>query len=75
MLDHRGFSAYITTNGLELVEFEPRINQQTHTVTCWIAGPVGQVRRTVVAEMVILTTLHQPLAFHRSLARPRQQGR
>ncbi|KAM5535168.1 hypothetical protein V8D89_011104 [Ganoderma adspersum] len=42
MLDHRGFSAYITTNGLELVEFEPRVNQQTHTVTCWIAGPVGQ---------------------------------
>ncbi|PIL23989.1 hypothetical protein GSI_13740 [Ganoderma sinense ZZ0214-1] len=42
MLDHRGFSAYITTNKLELVEFEPRVDQQTHTVTCWIEGPVGQ---------------------------------
>ncbi|KAI1795887.1 hypothetical protein LXA43DRAFT_881095 [Ganoderma leucocontextum] len=42
MLDHRGFSAYITSNGLELVEFEPRVNAKTHTVTCWIAGPVGR---------------------------------
>ncbi|TBU50770.1 hypothetical protein BD309DRAFT_1075414 [Dichomitus squalens] len=42
MLDHRGFSAWITSDGLELVEFEPRINTQAHTVTCWIAGSVGQ---------------------------------
>ncbi|TBU35987.1 hypothetical protein BD311DRAFT_793163 [Dichomitus squalens] len=42
MLDHRGFSAWITSDGLELVEFEPRVNDQAHTVTCWIAGSVGQ---------------------------------
>nr|VWO98646.1 Pheromone processing endoprotease KexB (EC [Ganoderma boninense] len=42
MLDHRGFSAYITSNKLELVEFEPRVDARTHTVTCWIEGPAGQ---------------------------------
>ena len=57
MLDHRGFSAYITANGLELVEFEPRVNQQTHTATCWIDGPAGQVRSTAVTWMSILTRL------------------
>ncbi|KAI0721099.1 hypothetical protein C8T65DRAFT_692570 [Cerioporus squamosus] len=41
MLDHRGFSAWITSNDLELVEFEPRTNNNNHTVTCWIVGTVG----------------------------------
>lgn len=44
MLDYRGFSAWITSDDLELVEFEPRTNTKTHTVTCWIAGNAGKVR-------------------------------
>ena len=43
MLDYRGFSAWITTEDEELVEFESRFNDKTNTVTCWIAGPVGKV--------------------------------
>ncbi|RPD66128.1 hypothetical protein L226DRAFT_609027 [Lentinus tigrinus ALCF2SS1-7] len=42
MLDHRGFSAWITSDDLELVEFEPRTNNNLHTVTCWIVGTVGK---------------------------------
>ncbi|KAH9946121.1 uncharacterized protein BXZ73DRAFT_36916 [Epithele typhae] len=42
MLDYRGFSAWITVDDLELVEFEPRINEAEHTVICWIAGVPGK---------------------------------
>ncbi|KAI0748114.1 hypothetical protein C8Q80DRAFT_1270558 [Daedaleopsis nitida] len=42
MLDYRGFSAWITSDDLELVEFEPRTNRNNHTVTCWISGTSGK---------------------------------
>ena len=43
MLDCRGFSAWITSDDLEHVEFEPRFNHSTNAVTCWIAGMAGKV--------------------------------
>ncbi|CDO68294.1 hypothetical protein BN946_scf184799.g21 [Trametes cinnabarina] len=42
MLEHRGFSAWITSEDMGLMEFEPRVDEKNHTVTCWIAGPVGK---------------------------------
>ncbi|KAI0374883.1 hypothetical protein BV20DRAFT_934733 [Pilatotrama ljubarskyi] len=42
MIELRGFSAWITSDDLELIEFEPRIDQNNNTVTCWIAGPIGK---------------------------------
>ena len=51
MLDYRGFSAWITTDEGELVEFEPRVNSKANTVTCWIAGPVGKVRKLSVSKL------------------------
>ncbi|EIW60360.1 uncharacterized protein TRAVEDRAFT_145680 [Trametes versicolor FP-101664 SS1] len=42
MIDFRGFSAWITCDDMELAEFEPRFDEKNHTVTCWIAGPVGK---------------------------------
>ncbi|KAH9854222.1 hypothetical protein C2E23DRAFT_754053 [Lenzites betulinus] len=42
MIEHRGFSAWITSDNMQLVEFEPRVDEKTHTITCWIAGPVGK---------------------------------
>ncbi|KAI0362088.1 hypothetical protein OH77DRAFT_1499876 [Trametes cingulata] len=42
MIELRGFSAWITSEDLELVEFEPRVDEKNHTVTCWIAGPIGK---------------------------------
>ena len=41
MLDFRGFSAWITSDGLELVEFESRVKD--NTVTCWVAGTANKV--------------------------------
>ncbi|KAJ2989619.1 hypothetical protein NUW54_g8724 [Trametes sanguinea] len=42
MLEHRGFSAWITSENMGLAEIEPRVDEKNHTVTCWIAGPVGK---------------------------------
>lgn len=43
MLTHRGFSAWITSDNMELVEFEPRTDEKANKVICWIAGPIGKV--------------------------------
>ncbi|KAI0780949.1 hypothetical protein BD413DRAFT_660032 [Trametes elegans] len=42
MLTHRGFSAWITSDNMELVEFEPRTDEKANKVICWIAGPIGK---------------------------------
>ncbi|KAI0336526.1 hypothetical protein GY45DRAFT_1366035 [Cubamyces sp. BRFM 1775] len=39
MIEHRGFSAWITSEDVALLEIEPRVDEKKHTVTCWIAGP------------------------------------
>ncbi|KAI0670393.1 hypothetical protein C8Q78DRAFT_1138815 [Trametes maxima] len=42
MLQYRDFSAWITSGSMKLIEFEPRTDEKENSVTCWIAGPVGQ---------------------------------
>ncbi|KAI0647041.1 hypothetical protein C8Q79DRAFT_957516 [Trametes meyenii] len=42
MLQYRDFSAWITSGCMKLVEFEPHTDENNNTVTCWIAGIVGQ---------------------------------
>ena len=59
MIDYRGFSAWITSDDLELVEFEPRTNTKNHTVTCWIAGTVGKVCKLHALDMYVPNHLAQ----------------
>ncbi|KAI0831297.1 Snf7-domain-containing protein [Trametes gibbosa] len=42
MIELRSFSAWITSDDMHLVEFEPRVDEKNKTVTCWIAGPLGK---------------------------------
>jgi len=43
MLKHRGFSAWITSNGAVLPEYLVAVSEEDHRVSCWIPGQEGQV--------------------------------
>ncbi|EKM55225.1 uncharacterized protein PHACADRAFT_161171 [Phanerochaete carnosa HHB-10118-sp] len=42
MLTARGFSAWITCEGQELIEFETVVDEGSHKVSCWIGCEVGK---------------------------------
>ncbi|KAA1469445.1 hypothetical protein DENSPDRAFT_604044 [Dentipellis sp. KUC8613] len=42
MLNHRGFDAWITSDGTELPEYEVAVDEEKHKVTCWIASEQGK---------------------------------
>ncbi|TFK30088.1 hypothetical protein FA15DRAFT_630990 [Coprinopsis marcescibilis] len=42
MLDHRGFSAWITVDEQPLPEYLVAVDAETHRVSCWIPGEEGQ---------------------------------
>ncbi|TCD63622.1 hypothetical protein EIP91_005173 [Steccherinum ochraceum] len=42
MLTHRGFSAWISCDGMELPEFKPECDDERNVVSCWIPSHNGQ---------------------------------
>ncbi|KAI0064469.1 hypothetical protein BV25DRAFT_1822819 [Artomyces pyxidatus] len=42
MLCHRGFEAWITSEGRYLPLYEPVVDKERHRVTCWLASEAGQ---------------------------------
>ncbi|CAL1704619.1 unnamed protein product [Somion occarium] len=42
MLTHRGFSAWITSEGRALYEFRSIVNEEKNLITCWIPSEVGK---------------------------------
>jgi hypothetical protein len=44
MLHAKGFSAWVTINGEEALEFDIETSEDEKTMTCWIASEVGKVR-------------------------------
>ncbi|PPQ64683.1 hypothetical protein CVT26_002773 [Gymnopilus dilepis] len=43
MLKHRGFSAWIMSNGQQLPEHLVAVDEEAHRVSCWIPGKEGQI--------------------------------
>jgi len=41
MLTHRGFSAWVVSNGQALPEYLVAVDEQSHRVSCWIPGAEG----------------------------------
>ncbi|KAF8911987.1 hypothetical protein CPB84DRAFT_1722392 [Gymnopilus junonius] len=42
MLKHRGFSAWVMSNGKALPEYLVAVDEEAHRVSCWIPGKEGQ---------------------------------
>ena len=47
MLTHRGFSAWVVSNGQVLPEYLVAVDEQSHRVSCWIPGAEGHVRSSL----------------------------
>ena len=47
MLTHRGFSAWVVSNGMVLPEHLVAVDEQCHRVSCWIPGTEGHVRSSL----------------------------
>lgn len=48
MLTHRGFSAWVVSNGMILPEHLVAVDEQCHRVSCWIPGTEGHVRSSLI---------------------------
>ena len=52
MLTHRGFSAWVVSNGKVLPEYLVAVDEQSHRVSCWIPGTEGHVRSSFIPFQV-----------------------
>ena len=43
MLTHRGFSAWIVSNGAPIDEYLVTVDEKNHCVSCWVPGDEGRV--------------------------------
>jgi hypothetical protein len=48
MLTHRGFSAWVVSNGKVLPEHLVAVDEQSHRVLCWISGTEGHVHSSFI---------------------------
>ena len=48
MLTHRGFSAWVMSNGKVLAEHLVAVDERSHRVSCWIPGTEGHVRSSLI---------------------------
>lgn len=51
MLTHRGFSAWVASNGKLLPEYLIAVDEQSHRVSCWIPGVEGHVRSALKSQV------------------------
>jgi len=54
MLNLRGFSAWIESNGAPLPEHLVAVDERTSRVSCWIPGVEGQVRHLMLSPTLCL---------------------
>ena len=52
MLKHRGFSAWIESNGNVIPEYLVALDENANRVSCWIPGTEGQVSTSYAAGHV-----------------------
>ena len=63
MLHWKEFSAWVTIDGKEVVEYDVETSEDEKTVTCWIASELGKVSlcQVFVQELLRYSSLSTPL--------------
>lgn len=75
MLNHRGFSAWITVGDEALPEYLVAVDDEAHRVSCWIPGDEGKVRilwpHNPISLLVAHMRAYAPPELYSVVDRPR----